>query len=329
MKFGYTMMCEQRGPKDLVADVVFAEQAGFDFAVISDHYSPWLAEQGHSPYAWSVLGAAAVSTDRIELMTYVTCPIVRYHPAIVAQKAATVALLADGRFRLGLGAGERLNEQVVGAPWPAVDTRHEMLSEAVDIIRALWGGGFVTVRGRHFAVDSAKLYDLPEQPIPLGIAVSGQQSCTLAGERADLAIAVEPDSELIELFAGSGGTGKPVVGQAPCCYGNDAEAALSLAHQRFRWFGGGWKVNAELPGPAAFDAASKFVRESDLADQIPHGPAVGAYVDLARQWAEAGFTELAFVQIGSDQAAFCEWFAATLRPALDEAGLLDSTQQSG
>ena len=127
--------------RQLVEDVVPAEQAGFDFAVISDHYSPWLAEQGHSPYAWSVLGAAAARTERIGLMTYVTCPTFRYHPAIVAQKAATVALLSDNRFRLGLGAGERLNEQVVGAPWPAVDIRHDMLREAVEIIRELWGGG--------------------------------------------------------------------------------------------------------------------------------------------------------------------------------------------
>jgi G6PDH family F420-dependent oxidoreductase len=326
MKLGYTMMCEQRSPKDLVADVVLAEQAGFDFAVISDHYSPWLSEQGHSPYAWSVVGAAAAKTEHIGLMTYVTCPTFRYHPAIVAQKAATVALLADGRFRLGLGAGERLNEQVVGAPWPAVDVRHEMLDEAVRIIRALWDGGFVNVHGTHFDVESAKLYDLPEQPIPLGIAVSGRQSCGLAGEHADLAIGVEPDAGLVRLYGEAGGTGKPVVGQAPCSYGEDPKAALALAHQQFRWFGGGWKVNAELPGPAAFDAASRYVRESDMAEQIPHGPDVSAYVEMARQWSAAGFTELAFLQIGQEQAAFCEWFATRLRPALMADGLLESAR---
>jgi G6PDH family F420-dependent oxidoreductase len=321
MKIGYTLMCEQRGPKDLVEDVVAAEQAGFDFAVISDHYSPWLAEQGHSPYAWSVLGAAAARTERIGLMTYVTCPTFRYHPAIVAQKAATIALLSDNRFRLGLGAGERLNEQVVGEPWPAVDIRHDMLREAVQVIRELWEGNFVNYRGEHFDVESAKLYDVPERPIPLGIAVSGKQSCELAGEYADIGIAVEPDADVVRQFGDFGGAGKPMVGQSPCCYGSDAAAALTLAHEQFRWFGGGWKVNAELPGPAAFDAASQFVREADMAEQIPHGPDPQPYVDTARKWADAGFTELAFVQIGPDQAAFCNWFASTLEPTLKQAGI--------
>ncbi len=321
MKIGYTMMCEQRGPRELVDDVVLAEQAGFDFSVISDHFSPWLEAQGHSPYAWSVLGAAAAKTERIGLMTYVTCPTFRYHPAIVAQKAATVALLSEGRFRLGLGAGENLNEHVIGGGWPGVDVRHEKLVEAVEIIRALWDGGFVNYTGKHFEVASAKVYDLPESPIPLGIAVSGPQSCALAGEHADIGVAVEPEAELVRLFADAGGGGKPMVGQAGCCYGPDAGRALSLAHEQFRWFAGGWKVNAELPGPSAFDAASQFVREQDLGEQLPHGPEVDSYVKSAQEFADAGFTELAFVQVGPDQAAFCEWFASTLRPALEQAGL--------
>ena len=153
---GYTMMCEQAGPKQLVRDVALAEQAGFDFAVISDHYFPWLDSQGHSPYAWSVLGAAAAVTERIPLMTYVTCPIRRYHPAVVAQKAATMQLLSDGRFTLGLGAGENLNEHIVGGQWPIARVRHEMLEEAVEIIRALWSGGVVTYRGKYFDVEDAK-----------------------------------------------------------------------------------------------------------------------------------------------------------------------------
>ncbi len=321
MKIGYTMMCEQRGAKELVNDIVLAEQAGFDFSVISDHYSPWLEAQGHAPYAWSVLGAAAAKTERISLMTYVTCPTFRYHPAIVAQKAATVALLSDGRFRLGLGAGENLNEHVIGGGWPAVDTRHERLQEAVEIIRALWEGGFVNYRGEHFDVESAKLYDLPDEPIPLGIAMSGPQSCELAGEFADIGIAIEPERSLVSQFYAAGGEGKPMVGQGGCCYGPDAETCLQLAHEQFRWFAGGWKVNAELPGTAAFDAASQFVRPEDLGEQIPHGPDPESYVAAVQQFADAGFTEFAFVQIGSEQAAFCEWYANTLRPALEKAGL--------
>src|ERR1700759_4748987 len=217
-KFGYTMMCEQSAPDALVSDIRRAEAAGFDFSQISDHFQPWLVEQGHSPYAWSVLGAAAARTSRIGLMTYVTCPTFRYHPALVAQKAATVALLSDGRFRLGVGAGENLNEHIVGGGWPGVDIRHERLREAIEIIRSLWRGGYVNYRGRHFDVESAKLFDLPEETIELGVAVSGRQSCELAGTMAYLAIAVEPEGEMVRSFSDAGGRGKPVVGQMPCCY---------------------------------------------------------------------------------------------------------------
>ncbi len=199
------MMCEQAGPKQLVRDVALAEEAGFDFAVISDHYFPWLDSQGHSPYAWSVLGAAAQATDHIPLMTYVTCPIRRYHPAVVAQKAATMQLLSDGRFTLGLGAGENLNEHIVGGRWPLAGVRHEMLEEAVEIIRALWEGDTVTYRGRHFDVESAKVWDLPDTAPPIGIAASGPASCRLAGRHADAMIATEPRPELGQMFDDAGG----------------------------------------------------------------------------------------------------------------------------
>ena len=222
---GYTMMGEQAGPKQLVRDVVLAEQAGFDFAVISDHYFPWLDSQGHAPYAWSVLGAAAQATDRIPLMTYVTCPIRRYHPAVVAQKAATMQLLSDGRFTLGLGAGENLNEHIVGGRWPLASVRHQMLAEAVQIIRALWAGGTVTYRGRHFEVESARVWDLPETAPPIGIAVSGPGSCRLAGRHADAMIATEPRAELGQLFDGAGGSGKPRIGQIALSYDPDERTA--------------------------------------------------------------------------------------------------------
>src|SRR6478735_12503707 len=170
-RFGYTLMTEQSGPRELVRYAVDAERLGFDFEVSSDHYFPWLDTQGHSAYAWSVLGAAAQATDRIGLMTYVTCPTVRYHPAVVAQKAATVQLLADGRFTLGLGAGENLNEHVVGGGWPLARVRHEMLGEALEIIKALFEGDYVDFRGRHFDVEAAKLWDVPATLPPIGIAV--------------------------------------------------------------------------------------------------------------------------------------------------------------
>lgn len=314
---GYTMMCEQAGPKELVRDVQLAEEAGFEFAVISDHYFPWVDAMGHSPYAWSVLGAAAQVTSQIELMTYVTCPIKRYHPAVVAQKAATVGILSDGRFTLGLGAGENLNEHVTGGGWPPVNVRHQMLDEAVDIIRSLWAGGYVDHDGRHFQVDSAKLWDLPEQPLKLGIAASGEQSCRLAGEKADLLIAVEPEAGIVDAFDAAGGGGKPRVGQLPVSYDTDRDVAIKRALELFSWFGSGWKVNAELPSTAAFEAASSPVRPDDIAEAIPCGDSVDAVVEAVKKFADAGFTHVALCQIGGDhQSEFIEWFERSLRPAL-------------
>lgn len=319
VEWGYTLMCEQSHPRALVSDAVGAEEAGFDFAVMSDHYFPWLDEQGHSPYAWSVLGAVAWATQRIPLMTYVTCPTFRYHPAVVAQKAATVQLLSEGRFTLGLGSGENLNEHVVGQGWPAVDVRHERLTEAVEIIRALFAGGYVNYRGKHFTVESARLWDLPETAPPIGIAVSGRQSCEIAGRLADVLIAVEPNDELGKMFDAAGGAGKPRVGQIPVCFGADRDKAVARAHEQFRWFGGGWKVNAELPGTTGFAGASQFVRPEDVAEQVPCGDDVDEFVDKIRPFVDAGFTHVALVQIGGDQQrSFLDWSAQTLLPRLRE-----------
>jgi G6PDH family F420-dependent oxidoreductase len=317
-KFGYTMMCEQSPPDRLVSDLVAAERAGFDFSVISDHYQPWLAEQGHSPYAWAVLGAAAQATERIGLMTYVTCPIRRYHPAIVAQKAATVQILSGNRFRLGLGAGENLNEHVVGGGWPMVGARHEMLDEAVEVIAALLNGGDpVNFRGKHFDVETAKLWDPPDRPVPIGIAVSGPDSCRIAGRRADLMIAVEPKAELGEMFDAEGGSGKPRVGQVAIAYDHDRDAAVRRAHEQFRWFGLGWNVNADLPGPDSFDAATQFVEPDQIAEQIACGPDVDAHVAAVEPYLEAGFDQVALVQIGGEQQEqFIAWAEAELLPAL-------------
>jgi G6PDH family F420-dependent oxidoreductase len=317
-EFGYTMMCEQSRADQLVRDVVLAERAGFDFSVISDHYQPWLASQGHSPYAWAVLGAAANATERIGLMTYVTCPILRYHPAVVAQKAATVQILSGNRFRLGLGAGENLNEHVVGERWPSVGTRHEMLSEAIDVISALFDGqGTVNFRGKHFDVESAKLWDLPDQRVPIGVAVSGPESCRLAGSKADLMVAVEPKSELGEMFDAAGGSGKGRVGQIAVSYDPDRGTAIKRAHEQFRWFGLGWKVNADLPNPDSFEGATQFVTEEQISDQLACGPDVQEHVEKIRPFIDAGFTEIALLQIGADtQAEFTAWAQRELLPAL-------------
>ncbi|MDX6381093.1 MAG: hypothetical protein QOI57_2117 [Rubrobacteraceae bacterium] len=314
-EIGYTMMCEQRSPKDLVDDLVHAERAGFDFSVISDHFHPWLEEQGHSGYAWSILGAAAQATERIPLMSYVTCPIIRYHPAIVAQKAATMALLSDGRFSLGLGAGENLSEHVVGRGWPSADMRHDMLVEAIEIIRTLFDGDYVTYRGEHFDVEDAKLFDRPEEPPPIGVAVSGRQSCELAGEQGDFVIAIEPKAELIEMYREAGGGG-PGVAQIPVCYGPDEDECRKLVLEQFRWAANGWKVNAELPNPVNFDAATQWVREEDMASLIPCGPDTEGIVEGVKQFVEAGFEQVALVQVGDRQKEFCEFFERDLAQAL-------------
>ncbi|MFH8571966.1 LLM class F420-dependent oxidoreductase [Streptomyces sp. NPDC017993] len=317
VQFGYTMMTEQAGPRDLVSHVVGAERAGFDFSVTSDHYFPWLASQGHSPYAWSVLGAAAQATSRIPLMTFVTCPTTRYHPAEVAQKAATMQLLSGGRFRLGVGSGENLNEHVVGQGWPAAPVRLEKLEEAIEIIRALFEGGNVTFHGSHFDVEQAKLWDLPDEPVQIGVAVSGERSCEIAGRLGDLVIATEPRSELLASFDRHGGAGKPRIGQLPVCYDPDREAALARAHDQFRWAVGSWPVNAELPGPAGFSGATRYVRQEDIADAIPCGDDVGRFVDAVRPYVDAGFTEVALVQVGGDhQEPYLKWAETKLLPAL-------------
>jgi G6PDH family F420-dependent oxidoreductase len=317
--FGYTLMGEQCGPRQLVDDAVAAEAAGFDFAVMSDHYFPWLEAQGHAPNAWVTLGAVAQATSTLDLMTYVTCPTMRYHPVVVAQQAATLGVLSDGRFTLGLGAGENLNEHVVGGGWPPADVRHEKLAEAVEIIRELFDGDMVDRRGEHYEVRSAKLWDLPERPVPIGIACSGGQSALLAGRLGDLAIATEPKSDVLDAFAAAGGAGKPAVGQLPLSFDRDRDAAVARAHEQFRWFGLGWKVNSELPGPASFEQATSFVTSDDVASSIPCGDDVGAVVDAVRPYLEAGFTSVALVAIGADtQREFLRWSAGELLPALRE-----------
>jgi G6PDH family F420-dependent oxidoreductase len=316
VRIGYSMMCEQRSPKDLVADLVRAEEAGFDFAVISDHYHPWVEAQGHSPYAWAAAPRTAQATKRIDLMTYVTTPTIRYHPAIVTQKAATVALLSDGRFRLGLGAGEQLNEHVVGRGFPPVDVRHEMLAEAVAIIRRLWDGGYVTHHGKHYEVESARRFDRPQTPPAIGIAASGNASFRLAAEMADLLIATQPRAALVRTFAGAGGAGKPVVGQPMVCWGRDAAACRTLAREQFARSLGGWKIQSELPNMVNFEAFGKVVGEDEVAQAIPCGPDVDKIVQSVKQFVDAGFTELALVQVGLEQAAFCDFFVRELGPAL-------------
>ena len=316
--YGYTLMTEQSGPREIVRYAAAGEQAGFDFEVMSDHYFPWLDEQGHAAYAWSMLGAVSQVTERVELMTYVTCPILRYHPAVVAQKAATLGLLSDGRFTLGLGSGENLNEHVVGRGWPPANVRHEMFGEAIDIISALFDGGYVSYAGEHFRVDSAKVWDLPEQRVPIGVAVSGGQSIEKFAPKVDHLIAVEPEADLVRTWDDAvAGRASRKIGQLPICWDTDRSKAVERAHSQFRWFGGGWKVNAELPGTSGFAGATQFVRPEDVADSIPCGPDVESILEAVGEFTKAGFTDVALVQIGDEnQEEFLGFAEKELLPAL-------------
>ena len=316
-KFGFTLMTEQSGPKALVQDAVSAESAGFDFLVSSDHYSPWLREQGHAPYAWTVLGAVAHATSRVGLMTYVTCPTMRYHPAVVAQKAATLQLLSDGRFTLGLGSGESLNEHVVGEGWPSIRDRQEMLAEAICIIRRLHTGRMVDHDGPYFQVDSARIWDVPEDGVPIAVALSGGAGIDRLAGLADHLIATEPSTTLVrdwQSAAADMGGGSRAIGQIPICWDSDERTARQRAYEQFRWFGGGWPVNSNLPTPEGFAAATQFVRPEDVAAAIPCGPDLDRIVSAVRPFWESGFTDVALVQIGGDDTE--RFLSEAARPLL-------------
>lgn len=230
MELGYTLMTEQSGPRELVRYAQRAEEVGFDFLVSSDHYFPWLTSQGHSPYAWSVLGAVSQVTRRVGLMTYVTCPTRRYHPAVVAQKAATMGLLSEGRFTLGLGSGENLNEHIVG-PWPTVEVRQDLLVEAIEIISPLLAGETVNYDGKHFQVHEARLWDLPEERIQIAAAISGPQGIKRFATMVDDMVAVVPDADLVQSWDRErGGASGRKVGQLPVCWAPTEKEAVELAH---------------------------------------------------------------------------------------------------
>ncbi|MEO9323534.1 TIGR03557 family F420-dependent LLM class oxidoreductase [Nocardioides sp. C4-1] len=327
VNFGYTLMTEQSGPKQLVSYAQQAERIGFDFEVSSDHFSPWLVEQGHAPHAWTVLGAVAQATERVQLMTYVTCPTIRYHPAIVAQKSATLQLLSDGRFTLGLGSGESLNEHVVGQSWPGLARRQDMLAEAIEVIRALHTGDLVDHDGEHFRVESARIWDVPDVPVELALAVSGERSVERFAPLADHLVAVEPDDELVSRWngvdgapqIGDGGSAR-AIGQIPICWAPTEDEARELAHEQFRWFAGGWSVNADLPTPAGFAGASQFVTPDDVAENIPCGPDLDHIVEQVSAYWKAGFTDVALVQTGDRlQQRFLDEAAAPLLEKLRAA----------
>jgi G6PDH family F420-dependent oxidoreductase len=304
MKIGYFLSSEEWGPRELVAQAVKAEQAGFEGLWISDHCHPWNDEQGHSPFVWSTIGAIAQATDAMKLTTAVTCPTIRIHPAIIAQAAATSAVLLEGRFCLGLGSGEALNEHILGGRWPGADERLDMLEEAVDVIRTLWQGGVQDYRGRHYRVEHARVYDLPDRPPPIVISGFGSKSVELAARIGDGYCTVGPDADAVKQFRSQAARGTLIQGGLKVCWGEDEARARTLVHRLWPNDALPGELAQILPTPQHFEQASTLVSVDALTADMACGPDIERHVEAITAYADAGFDELYVNQIGPDQDAF-------------------------
>ena len=313
---GYALSCEEHAPNDLIENARLAEDAGFEFALISDHFHPWIDNQGHSAFVWSVIGGIAGATERLQLGTGVTCPLIRTHPAIIAQAAATSAAMMPGRFFLGVGTGEALNEHIVGAEWPALAVRFEMLEEAVDVIRQLWSGEIVSHRGEHYNVEHARIYTLPEQLPPIIVAGSGEKSAKLAGRIGDGFVSTAPKKELVEAFRSAGGEGKPVYGHATVCWAEDEATAKRTVKEIWPNAGIPGQLGQDLPTPQHFEQVAELVTEDALAERITCGPDPERHAQAMREFVDAGFDHVYVHQIGSNQAEFIQFFADEVLPKL-------------
>jgi G6PDH family F420-dependent oxidoreductase len=315
MRIGYKLATEGFAPKELIRQAVLAEQAGFDFVEMSDHYHPWVEAQGHSAFTWSLLAAIAVKTERIGLVTGVTCPSMRYHPAIIAQAAATTAIISDGRFTLGVGAGERLNEHVTGAGFPGRRVRHQRFREALEIIRLLWQGGYRSYDGKYLQLEDARVFDLPDRLPVIAVAASGPESAKIAAELGDGLFAVDPDRELVSNWHGLGGHG-PVYGEMPLAWAEDEDSAVRAVLEKNSFALSGWKVMSELPNPVNFEAVTASVTPDQVRAAFACGPDPKRHLDVARQFADAGFDHLVAMNAGPDPDGFMDFFARELAAPL-------------
>ena len=315
-ELGFAFSSEDHPPQELVRQARAAEQAGFSFGLISDHFHPWISKQGHSPFVWSVIGGIAQVTERFRLGTGVTCPTIRIHPAIIAQAAATCACMLPGRFFLGVGSGENLNEHVLGDRWPLPDERLELLEEAVDVIRLLWQGGEQTHRGKHYTVDHARLYTLPDEPPPIYVAATAPKAAELAGRIGDGFVSTAPEKDYVKAFEDAGGKGKEKLGMMHVAYDTAAKAGLKRAHELWANTALKGPLGQELATPSDFEEAIAMVREEDVAESTPHGPDPEPYLQQIRTYEDAGFTHVYIHQIGSNQDEFLEFAQRELFPKL-------------
>jgi G6PDH family F420-dependent oxidoreductase len=317
-QIGYTLSSEEFGPRELVGFARRCEEVGFDFASISDHFHPWVDRQGNSPFVWGVIGAVAEATERIRVGTGVTCPTTRYHPAIVAQAAATAQLQLEGRFWLGIGSGEALNEHITGERWPQTAVRQDRMVEAIEVIRKLWEGGLTSHHGEHYTVENARIYTLPDEPPPIMIATAGDRATRIAGEHGDGMFGLIPDADVIKAFEEAGGEGKPRFGQVHVCWAEDESQAKRTALEWWPNAVAGGNLPWELPLPSHFEQATEWADEDAIAEEIVCGPDPGAYVDAAREFADAGYDHIYFHQVGPDQEGFLQFAEAELLPRLED-----------
>ena len=315
VQVGFKLFAEGFTPKDLVRQAVRAEEVGFDFVEISDHFHPWLDNHRHSGFAWSILAAIAARTERIELATGVTCPFIRYHPAVIAQAAATTAVLSDGRFTLGVGSGERLNEHVVGLGWPPVHIRQEMLRESVEIMRLLWSGGYHSYRGKHLTLEDAQVFDLPDTAPAVAVAAGGPRAARLAAELEAGIFVTEPSAELLSAYTDAGGRG-PAYCEVPLAWAHEVEVAAKSAREMFRFGSLGWKVQPELPNPVNFEAATAFVRDDDMLEIFGCGPDPDRHLAVVQQFLDAGYNRLALINAGPDTDGFFDFAQDQLIPRI-------------
>jgi coenzyme F420-dependent glucose-6-phosphate dehydrogenase len=320
MNLGYALSSEEHAPDDLVRNARRAEDIGLSFALISDHFHPWIDQQGHSPFVWTVIGAIAQVTKTLQLGTGVTCPTVRTHPAIIAHAAATAAAMMPGRFFLGVGTGENLNEHIVGQHWPPADIRREMLDEAVEIMRLLWQGGMKSYYGQHYVLENARLYTLPDEPPQVMVAASGSGSAALAGLIGDGLISTSPSAKVVEAFTEVGGRDKPRYGQLTVCWAEDEAQARRTAHKWWPNAGIKGELSAELPLPAHFEQAAEMVTEDDVAAAVICGPDPEPYLQKLNEYLEAGFDHLYLHQVGPDQEGFFAFCRDELIPRLERVG---------
>jgi coenzyme F420-dependent glucose-6-phosphate dehydrogenase len=313
---GYKLSSEEHPAADLVRYAQMAQDGGFGFALISDHYHPWIDKQGQSPFVWSVLGAIAQATQRLSVGTAVTCPTMRIHPAIIAQAAATTAALMPGRFFLGVGTGENLNEHVVGQGWPETEVRQQRLEEAIEIIRMLWKGGNQSHHGRHFTVENARLYSLPDSPPPLLVAVGGPKSADLAGRLGDGMIGTGPEPGLFQAFDRAGGAGKPRYGELTVCWAKDETTARRLAKEHWPTSAMESNLSWELPLPEHFESVAELVTEDQVAESVTCGPDPERHLAAIRKYAKAGYDHICVHQVGKEQKGFFEFYAKEILPEL-------------